>query len=390
MIKSVSREQLRSVRHRLNHLYGGEAERLLERFFMMIGRYGVGGIETATPGEIWSEKDSVLITYADSIQSPQQGTPLRALESFAQEHLKGAIRTIHLLPFYPWSSDDGFSVIDYRAVEAGAGNWQDVEHLGKEFDLMFDLVLNHCSARSSWFKDFIAGIEPARHYFLNMDPKQDYSEVVRPRTSPLLTKTRTIDGEANVWTTFSADQVDLNWCNPEVLFEFIDILMFYISKGMRIVRMDAVAFVWKELGTNCIHLPETHEIVKLFRDIVDIIAPRTILLTETNVPHEENVSYFGYGDEAQMVYQFSLPPLLLHGLATANASFLTKWAQELAPPPEGCTFFNFTASHDGVGVRPIEGILPANEKKKLIKHVEKAGAKLIGAPCRMGPSNPMS
>lgn len=129
---------------------------------------------------------------------------------------------------------------------------------------MFDLVLNHCSARSSWFKDFIAGIEPARHYFLNMDPKQDYSEVVRPRTSPLLTKTRTIDGEANVWTTFSADQVDLNWCNPEVLFEFIDILMFYISKGMRIVRMDAVAFVWKELGTNCIHLPETHEIVKLF------------------------------------------------------------------------------------------------------------------------------
>lgn len=376
MIKSVSREQLRRIRRRLNLLYGGESERILERFFMMIGRYGVGGVETAVEGSPWDERDSVLITYADTLNDAKSGTPLNALDRFARENLKGAIRTIHLLPFYPWSSDDGFSVIDYRKVDEGSGTWQDVEKLGQEFDLMFDLVLNHCSAKSSWFKDFIAGIEPARHYFLDMDPEVDYSEVVRPRTSPLLTPTRTRDGEANIWTTFSADQVDLNWQNPEVLIEFIDILMLYISKGMRIARLDAVAFVWKRLGTNCIHLPETHEIVKLFRDIIDIIAPRTILLTETNVPHEENVSYFGYGDEAQMVYQFSLPPLLLHGLTTENAQYLTKWAMELAPPPEGCTFFNFTASHDGVGVRPIEGLLPEGEKMKLIDHVDQAGGKI--------------
>lgn len=376
MIKSVSREQLRSVRRRLTRLYGGDAEKLLERFFMHIGRYGVGGIETLAKPQLWSEHDSVLITYADSLQNEESGSPLRALNQFACEHLKGAISTIHLLPFYPWSSDDGFSVVDYRQVDPSGGAWQDVEQLGQEFDLMFDLVLNHCSAKSSWFKDFIAGIEPARHYFLDMDPKEDYSEVVRPRTSPLLTPTRTRDGEANIWTTFSADQVDLNWQNPEVLFEFIDILMLYISKGMRIARLDAVAFVWKQLGTNCIHLPETHEIVKLFRDIIEIIAPSTILLTETNVPHDENISYFGDGDEAQMVYQFSLPPLLLHGLATGNASYLTKWATELAPPPAGCTFFNFTASHDGVGVRPIEGLLPEKEKNKLIQHVQDAGGKI--------------
>lgn len=377
MIKSVSRDQLRRVRRRLNMLYGGESEKLLERIFMMIGRYGVSGAESADDEpNLWDERDSVLITYADSIHSEKVGTPLNALDQFAREHLKGSIRTIHLLPFYPWSSDDGFSVIDYREVDSGSGNWQDVEKLGQSFDLMFDLVLNHCSAKSSWFRDFIAGIEPARHYFLDMDPSLDYSQVVRPRTSPLLTPTLTRDGQANIWTTFSADQVDLNWRNPEVLIEFIDILMLYISMGMRIARLDAVAFVWKELETNCIHLPETHEIVKLFRDICEIIAPRTILLTETNVPHEENVSYFGYGDEAQMVYQFSLPPLLLHGLATGNASYLTKWATELAPPPEGCTFFNFTASHDGVGVRPIEGLLPEDEKGKLVKHVEQAGGKI--------------
>ena len=205
-----------------------------------------------------------------------------------------------------------------------------------------------------------------------MDPEGDYSQVVRPRTSPLLTQTRTRDGESYLWTTFSADQVDLNWQNPDVLFEFIDILMWYLSKGMRIVRLDAVAFLWKNNGTKCIHEPETHEIVRLLRDILEIIAPQAVLLTETNVPHEENISYFGAGDEAQMVYQFSLPPLLLHGLITGNASYLTQWATNLAPPPTGCTFFNFTASHDGIGVRPIEGLLPKSETDRLIQHVERA------------------
>ena len=372
MIKTVSREQLRLVRKRLERLYGTQAEKLLERFVMMIGRYGVG-IDVVPFESHWDEKDCVLITYADTLRDPANGTPLRALKAFADQHFKGTIRSIHLLPFYPWSSDDGFSVIDHRKVDPACGTWCDVQKLGEGFDLMFDVILNHCSAHSSWFKDYVAGIEPARHYFLPMDPAGDYSKVVRPRTSPLLTKTRTRDGEAYIWTTFSADQVDLNWQNPEVLFEFLDILFLYLSKGMRIARLDAVAFLWKTLGTNCLHLSETHEVVKLLRDVLEIVAPRTVLLTETNVPHAENVSYFGQGDEAHMVYQFSLPPLCLHALATGNASFLTQWAMNLASPPPGCTFFNFTASHDGIGVRPIEGILPETEKAKLVQHVEAAG-----------------
>lgn len=375
MIKTVSREQLRLVRKRLERLYGTQAEQLIERFVMMIGRYGVG-IDVVPFESHWDEKECVLITYADTLSDPANGPPLRALKAFVDQHFKGAIRSIHLLPFYPWSSDDGFSVIDHRKVDSACGTWCDVQKLGEGFDLMFDVVLNHCSAHSSWFKDYVAGIEPARHYFLPMDPAGDYSEVVRPRTSPLLTKTRTRDGQAYIWTTFSADQVDLNWQNPEVLFEFLDILFLYLSKGMRIARLDAVAFLWKTLGTNCLHLPETHEVVKLLRDVLEIVAPRTVLLTETNVPHAENVSYFGQGDEAHMVYQFSLPPLCLHALATGNASFLTQWAMTLAPPPPGCTFFNFTASHDGIGVRPIEGILPEDEKIKLVQHVEAAGGRI--------------
>ncbi|MGB1127205.1 MAG: sugar phosphorylase [Opitutales bacterium] len=375
MIKTISREQLRKIRKRLERLYGGQAEKLMERFVMIIGRYGVG-VNVINEVDRWDERDSVLITYADSIKDSGQAKPLEAMNAFARKNLKGAIRCIHLLPFYPWSSDDGFSVIDYRKVDPDCGGWTDVECLGRDFDLMFDIVLNHCSSQSSWFNDFVAGIEPARHYFLPMDPDGDYSDVVRPRTSPLLTKTRTRDGEVYVWTTFSADQVDLNWQNPEVLFEFIDILFLYLSKGMRIARLDAVAFLWKTLGTNCLHLPETHEMVKLFRDICDIVSPGAILLTETNVPHEENISYFGRGDEAHMVYQFSLPPLLLHAFTAGNGKYLTKWAMDLAPPPEGCTFFNFTASHDGVGVRPVEGILPTDERDKLIDHVQNAGGRV--------------
>jgi glycosidase len=374
-IRTVSKQQLRSVRRRLERLYGAQSEKLLQRFVMMIGRYGVG-LDVVPCDLRWNEKDVVLISYADILRDPARGSPLNALKAFADKHLQGAIACIHLLPFYPWSSDDGFSVVDYRQVDRACGSWHDVQQLGDHFELMFDVVLNHCSAQSSWFKDYVAGIEPARHYFLPMDPAGDYSQVVRPRTTPLLTKTRTRDGEASVWTTFSADQVDLNWQNPEVLFEFLDILFLYLSKGMRIARLDAVAFLWKTLGTNCLHLPQTHEIVKLLRDILEIVVPRTVLLTETNVPHAENVRYFGQGDEAHMVYQFSLPPLCLHALLTGNASYLTQWALHLAPPPPGCTFFNFTASHDGIGLRPIEGILPETEKAKLVQHVEAAGGRI--------------
>ena len=165
MIKTVSREQLNLVRKRFERLYGTQAGKLLERFVMMIGRYGVG-VDVVPFESHWDEKDSVLITYADTLRDSANGTPLNALKAFADQHFKGAIRSIHLLPFYPWSSDDGFSVIDYRKVDPACGTWCDVQKLGEGFDLMFDVVLNHCSAHSSWFKDYVAGIEPARHLLL--------------------------------------------------------------------------------------------------------------------------------------------------------------------------------------------------------------------------------
>jgi sucrose phosphorylase len=267
-------------------------------------------------------------------------------------------------------------VIDFRQVHPEYGDWEDIEAIGEDFELMFDLVLNHCSRKSAWFRDFVTGIAPARWYFLPMDPKTDLSSVIRPRPWPLLTKTGTRDGPAHVWTTFSDDQVDLNWQNPDVLFEFLDILFLYLSKGCRVFRLDAVAFLWKQIGTSCLHLPETHEIVKLFRDVLDWVAPNAILLTETNVPHEENISYFGENDEAHMVYNFSLPPLILHGLLKGKSRLLKDWAASLPELSPQQAFFNFSASHDGIGVRPLQGLLPDKELNWLVREVEARGGKV--------------
>ena len=337
-IKHISSTRLKLLRRRLGKLYGMErADRLLDRMYQMIGRYGVGvGLSPNSQSNSLSQQDVVLITYADMVQSMDRA-PLDVLREFCSQYLKGAVSTIHLLPFYPWTSDDGFSVVDYRQVHKDYGKWLDIENFSKEFQLMFDLVLNHCSAKSPWFKEFVSGVEPGMNYIMEADAESDLSAVVRPRSTPLLTPYQTRNGEKMVWTTFSADQVDLDWTCPDLLFEFLDIILYYISMGCRILRLDAVAFLWKRLGTNCLHLPETHEVIKLIRNFVDVVAPETILLTETNVPHEENISYFGKGDEAHAVYQFSLPPLLLHGLLRGTSRHLREWASTLAPRPKVVT-----------------------------------------------------
>jgi len=373
-MKFITKEQAERIEGRMRRLYGERAPQLMRRFVMMMGRYGVGlNVEEARG--YWDENDCVLITYADTLRREGEA-PLVTLARFAERRLKGAVSTIHLLPFYPWSSDDGFSVIDYRAVRAENGRWEHIERLGGKFRLMFDLVLNHCSRESQWFRDFVIGIAPGRFYFLPTDPEADLSAVVRPRPWPLLTRTSTRDGDAWVWTTFSEDQVDLNWRNPDVLFEFLDILFWYLAKGARMFRLDAVAFLWKEVGTSCLHLPQTHEVVKLFRDVLEVVAPDAVLLTETNVPHEENISYFGDGDEAHMVYNFSLPPLLLHGLLRNDASRLTAWARGLPDLPRGQAFLNFTASHDGIGVRPLQGLVDSAELDWLVGQVKARGGRV--------------
>ena len=314
-----------------------------------------------------TEQDSILITYGDQVQMPDN-KHLQTLSRFCEQYLSGVVSGIHILPFYPWSSDDGFSVVDYRKVDPHLGDWNDISAMQDHFRLMFDGVINHISAQSKWFKAFLRADTHYRDYFITLEGSPDLSQVVRPRTLPLLTSFSTSSGKKRVWTTFSDDQIDLNYQNPEVLLEILDILLTYVERGATFIRLDAIAYLWKEIGTACIHLPQTHRVIQFLRAALNEVAPHVYLITETNVPHADNLSYLGDGtNEAQLVYNFALPPLTLHTFRTGDACTLSNWAKTLTLPSERVTFFNFLASHDGIGLIPALGILSSTEIDALVE-----------------------
>lgn len=313
------------------------------------------------PGLAVSERDAILITYADQVQrrtGVSAEAPLHALATFCDEHLRGVVSAVHILPFYPATSDDGFSVVDYQAVDPALGTWDDVAAVGHSFRLMFDAVINHISAASEWFQGFLRDDPAWRHHFITVTGDPDLTATVRPRALPLLTTFETAAGPKAVWTTFSADQVDLNYANPAVLLAVLETLLFYASRGADFIRLDAIAYLWKQIGTSCIHLPQTHQLIQLMRAVLDEGAPDVMLITETNVPHADNLAYFGNGaNEAQLVYNFALPPLTVHAFQTGSAASLSAWAAGLTLPSARTTFFNFLASHDGIGLNPVRGLL---------------------------------
>lgn len=320
----------------------------------------------------WTEADTVLITYGDSIL--QEGeAPLKTLARFTGKHLGQTISTLHVLPFFPYSSDDGFSIIDYKEINPALGNWADFEQLNAQFETMADLVINHCSAESEWFQNFCQGKTPGAGYFIEVDDAFDASGVVRPRSSALFREVETNAGNKKVWCTFSHDQVDLNFANPEVLFEVISILKFFTEKKIKYFRLDAIAFLWKRSGTSCVHLKETHEIIKLLRLVLENLEPQAVLITETNVPNRENLSYFGNDNEAHLIYNFSLPPLLIHALLKGDATPLKNWMMSMPPARRGRSYLNFIASHDGIGVRPLEGLVSGAEQTALLETLESFG-----------------
>ncbi len=347
----------------VRQLYPEHVDTVLREVSKLIEHYHFAGETSKKEG--LTQKDSILITYGDSFYEKGRH-PLATLGKFASEYLTGKINTVHLLPCFPFTSDDGFSVTDYYQINPELGNWNDISDLNENFDLMFDAVVNHISQESAWFQAFLEGQEPYEGYFIEADPKGDYGAVVRPRALPLLHAYQKQEQEVYVWTTFSRDQVDLNYANYRVFLQILDVLLFYVSKGARFIRLDAIAFLWKEIGTSCIHLNETHLVIQAYRKVLDSLDKKIYLITETNVPHTENISYFGNGrNEAHMVYNFTLPPLLALGIHKQDPKDLVVWANSLSLPGDGVCFFNFTASHDGVGVRPLQGLVSQSEIENL-------------------------
>ncbi len=352
-------------------LYGeASAPQLLARVKKLIAGYRAR--IPARDGAL-TQRDALLITYGDQVSIPDE-KPLRTLGAFCKQHLTDVVSGIHILPFHPWTSDDGFAVVDYRSVDPALGDWQDISSLQDRFRLMFDGVINHVSAQGEWFKGFLRDDPRYRDYFITVDGSPDLSQVVRPRALPLLTTFKTSSGERRIWTTFGHDQVDLNYKNPEVLLEILDILLMYAERGATFIRLDAVAYLWKEIGTPCIHLPQTHQLIRLMRAVLDEIAPHVHLIAETNVPQADSLSYFGDGhDEAQFVYNFALPPLTLHAFHTGQARVLSTWANTLTLPSNETAFLNCLASHDGIGLNPARGILAEKDIHALVDRAPEQG-----------------
>lgn len=329
----------------------------------------------ALSNKTWSEESMLLITYGDSIVKKGQH-PLRTLEDFLEKHVEDIIQSVHILPFFPYSSDDGFAVEDYYMVREDLGDWKDINRIGKHFKLMSDLVINHASAQGEWFEKFKNGEAPYDKYFFTADGDTDTSLVIRPRPSPLLVPFETKDGTRHVWCTFGADQVDFDFSNTDVLLEFINVMKHYLDNDVRIFRLDAVAYLWKEIGTPCIHLEQTHEIIRLFRTLLDFYEEDALIITETNVPNHENLSYFGNQNEAHLIYNFSLPPLLIQALLTGNEYYLKRWLMCMPPTQESCAYLNFVAGHDGIGLLPAQGILMDEDLQEMIETIREFGGEI--------------
>jgi sucrose phosphorylase len=378
----------KQILDQLTRLYGEEGHRVSSQINKKMDGFIDRNPSTSKGQFQLDQEDIILITYADQFQEVDQ-EPLQSLLKFLGNHLNDTVNHVHILPFYPYSSDDGFSVIDYRQVNPDYGTWDDITNIASKFRLMFDAVINHISRESDWFKDFLRAQPPYDNYFIKIEPDTDLTSIFRPRALPLLTAVETKTGKEYVWTTFSEDQIDLNFANPNVFLEIIDLLLFYIERGASLIRLDAIGYVWKEVGTSSLNLDQAHAIVKILRAVLEEVAPFVGLITETNVPHEENIKYFGDpmernsgveasigGDEAQMIYQFSLAPLILHTFLKADATILTEWASTLTVPYNNAAFFNFIASHDGIGVTPARGILNSSEIEALIESALSHGGEI--------------
>ena len=371
----LTKEIRKRILDRVRFCYGAEqAEPLCGSIEILIAAYQGCGPARARG---WSEKDALLITYADSVVS--MDPPLETLRRTLLATCGRQFSFVHLLPFFPYSSDDGFSVTDYRAIRPDLGTWGEVHALSRDYRLVFDGVINHVSQHSQYVRGDLAGDPAYKDFALSLPKETDTRSVLRTRNLPLLHDYPSHDGTRYLWTTFSRDQVDLNWANPKVLLEMVDVMLFYASRGASMLRLDAIPYLWKRLGTSCAHLPETHELIKLIRDIYDAAAPGMLLLTETNVPHPENVSYFGQaGDEAQVIYNFSLAPLIVWSLLKGDAKALSQWASGVKFVSPRATYLNITATHDGIGMRPTEGLLSEEARKELCDMAKARGGDITG------------
>ena len=367
MVELDPQEQLELL---LRGLYPGQSSNEIESLSSHLLQSGRIGAQMHTQPDVpWCNTTCVLICYADSVIDADR-TSLPLLQALLDGPLRALSSIVHVLPFWRSSSDGGFAISSHEALEPRFGDWDDLEALSRGRLLMADLVLNHVSASHPWVHQCLQDAEPGRSCILQASPNPCWSQVVRPRSSPLISP---LGGRKQVWTTFGPDQVDLNWQEPEVLRHFARLMQRLFRHGVGWLRLDAVGYVWKEPFTSCIHRPQAHAIVEVLRLLQEEQAPGGAVVTETNVPEEENLSYLRSGREAHLAYNFPLPPLLLEACQSERCDLLNRWLAGWPDLPKGTNLLNFSASHDGVGLRPLEGLMDQPRLHHLLAGCEQRG-----------------
>jgi sucrose phosphorylase len=296
----------------------------------------------------------MLITYADSL-----GKNLSELRRVLDRHFAGAVAGLHILPFYPSSSDRGFSPLRYDIVSPEFGDWPDLGKLSEKYFLMYDFMINHLSSRSVQFRDFVEKQDASpfagmfiryRDFWPRGGPAgEDIGKIYKrkPR-APSVTVTFRDGSTEKVWCTFGDDQIDLNLAN-EVTWRFVEEnLLRLVDRGASLIRLDAFAYAVKKAGGSCFF--EEPEIWEMLGRIRDILSPyRVEILPEL---HESPALQLKLAERGYWVYDFALPMLLLHALSTGETEELASWLRT-------CPRKQFTTldTHDGIGVVDVRGLL---------------------------------
>ena len=367
---------LEKIRRLLFELYGDEqAKNCFESLLTILDQYRSNDVIRKKCRKYnnrpeFAASDALLITYPDTFHE-RDVPPLQTLLKFMRTYINDAMSGVHILPFFPSSGDGGFSITDFYSVDPKFGTWKDIEAIAEEYRVMSDLVLNHVSVHSEWFQKFLDGDPHYERFFIAYEKNTDTSHVHRPRTHPLLTKFKTKKGERYVWTTFSPEQADLNFKNPAVLQEMIKVLLHYLSHGIELIRLDATAYLWDDPDTDSVNLPQTHTIVKILRSAIEEIAPYALFLSETPFPLKANMSYFGEGDEVNLIYAFHLPPIVLDAFLQKDTKIIQKFFVQNNFNGH-CPLFNILSTHDGISVQGVEDFLPPDHMhsmaETLLKH----------------------
>ena len=308
----------------------------------------------------------MLITYADSM-----GKNLKELEEILTTQVKGAIGGLHILPFFPSSADRGFAPMTYREVDPAFGDWEDIERLASKYYLMYDYMINHVSAHSPEYLDYLEKKDGSeyRDFFIRFQdfwengcPTQEQLEkIYKRKTGGPSVKAEFADGSSElIWSTFSSEQIDLDCSQPKVK-EFIRKNLEFLAKhGAALIRLDAFGYATKKPGTNCFFLEP--EVWDLLKETQDMMAPYGIkALPEI---HETYFTQLKLDARGYDVYDFALPLLVLQALYFGDAIYLKNW-MKICPKHQ----FTTLDTHDGIGVMDTYHLLPDDEIDRTLERL---------------------